>query len=79
MDQTTVLLNTRQAARLLGVSPGTLTNWRWCGLGPQFIQVGPRAVRYALADLEEFVVERRRQTPMKRGGQHAVVHPNLPG
>lgn len=47
------LLTTRQAARRLGLSPGTLQNWRWCGRGPTYVRLG-RAVRYLETDLEQF-------------------------
>jgi hypothetical protein len=44
------LLDTVQAAELLGVSPGTLENWRAEGKGPKFRRVG-RLIRYRRGDL----------------------------
>lgn len=44
------LLDTHQAAEILGVSPGTLENWRAQGQGPKFRKVG-RLVRYRRGDL----------------------------
>ena len=52
---TTPLLNTREAARLLGVKPSTLEKWRNTGGGPIFIKVGVRTIRYAREDLEAFL------------------------
>lgn len=49
------LLESRDAARLLGIAPSTLGAWRRQGRGPAFIRVGPRAVRYAVTDLVEFL------------------------
>lgn len=46
------LLDTVQAAELLGVSPGTLENWRAEGKGPKFRRVG-RLIRYRRGDLTE--------------------------
>lgn len=51
MDQTH--LNSREAARLLGLSRRTLEGWRSRGGGPPFRRFG-RAVRYARVDLEAF-------------------------
>jgi hypothetical protein len=35
------------------VTPKTLANWRWGGVGPEFIKVGTR-VLYRLEDVEKF-------------------------
>ena len=47
-------VDTKEAARLLSISPRTLERWRVTGEGPRFRKLG-RAVRYAIADLERFV------------------------
>jgi predicted DNA-binding transcriptional regulator AlpA len=44
------LLSSRQAAPLVGVSAGTLDNWRVVGRGPRFIKAG-RKVVYDPADI----------------------------
>jgi hypothetical protein len=49
------LLNTLAAARLLGVSPSFLAKARMQGLGPRYRKLG-RAVRYAHADLEQWLL-----------------------
>lgn len=49
------LLSTEEAARQLGVTPGTLMVWRCTRRYPlRFIKVG-RKVRYRPADLEAFL------------------------
>ena len=49
------LLNTREAARILGHAPGTLENWRTRGIGPKFIKHGSGGrVLYDPADLREW-------------------------
>jgi predicted DNA-binding transcriptional regulator AlpA len=47
------LLTTRQAAPLVGVTPGTLENWRVAGRGPKHIRAG-RNVRYDPRDIESW-------------------------
>lgn len=49
------LLNTKQAADFLGVSPAFLERDRWAGARIQFVRVGTRTIRYRLNDLEAFV------------------------
>lgn len=43
-----------EAARILGVSPKTVDNWRWKGQGPRYHKIGRRLVRYYRADLAKF-------------------------
>jgi excisionase family DNA binding protein len=54
------LLNTHDAARVLGVVAGTLEIWRSSGrYGLPFVKIG-RNVRYRRADLEAWLAERTR-------------------
>jgi len=56
------LLNTREAAELLGIKPGTLREWRHLGKGPKYIKTGPDArsrTAYELADIELWKAERK--------------------
>ena len=46
-------LDSREAARWLGLSPRTLETWRYLGSGPRFRRFG-RAVRYAVEDLDAY-------------------------
>lgn len=52
------LLRESEAAKVLGVSSRTLSNWRCRGGGPDYVKMGSKAVRYRLDDLNEFVDER---------------------
>lgn len=56
------LLDTRAAARRLGLSPGTLQNWRHRGQGPAYVRLGT-AVRYIEGDLAEFIKMGRTARP----------------
>lgn len=52
------LLNPKQAAKLLGLTPETLKLWRAKDAGPPFVRLSPRAVRYRPEDLRKFVADR---------------------
>lgn len=56
-----LILDTPDAADLLGVSPRTLEDWRWRGIGPPFYKLGRRIVRYRATDLETFAFQSKRQ------------------
>ena len=56
------LLDDKQAAEYLTVSPGTLSVWRSTGrYALPFVKVG-RMVRYRLSDLDEWLSARSRET-----------------
>ncbi len=52
------LLREPEAAKVLGVSSRTLSNWRCRGGGPDYVKMGSKAVRYRLDDLNEFIDQR---------------------
>jgi len=60
------LLDQREAARFLGLSPATLARWRSIGGGPSFVKLGAR-VRYARRALEDFVRLRERYSTADPG------------
>lgn len=49
-----VLLNTKQVARILGVSHRTLEDWRRKGGGPKYVVFG-RMVRYRRSDIAAYL------------------------
>ena len=49
------LLTTTEAAKYLGVSKAFLNRDRWAGARIPYIQVGKRAVRYRLSDLDAYI------------------------
>jgi predicted DNA-binding transcriptional regulator AlpA len=59
------MLSTEDAAPLVGVSPGTLQNWRVSGTGPKFIKAG-RSVVYDPADIESWKAARRFSSTSER-------------
>ncbi len=52
------LLLTREAARLLRLCPRSLELWRAKGVGPDFIKIGTRTVRYRRSSLQEWLATR---------------------
>jgi DNA-binding transcriptional MerR regulator len=54
-DQNLTLLNEREIARRLGVSPHALRYWRAHGGGPPWVRVGKRLVRYDVFKLRKWI------------------------
>jgi hypothetical protein len=58
------LIGSKEAARILSISEGTLRYWRSVGCGPAWVKLGRRAL-YATDDLVEFI-DRGRRNPSVR-------------
>jgi hypothetical protein len=58
------LLTTYEAARYLGVSAGTLANWRCRGKGPPFVKIEPADLSGLSVDL--CVASGRRSGPARK-------------
>ena len=56
---TNELLSQRQVAARLGLSARTIEGWRARGVGPPFLRLSARAVRYRTSDLEQWLDEHR--------------------
>ena len=54
------LLDTVETSQLIGVHPATLATWRMQGIGPLYVKVGPRKVRYRSEDINKWLVENTR-------------------
>ncbi len=52
------LVNEKQAAKYLGLSPSTLQSLRFMHKPPAYVKIG-RSVRYLVEDLDEFLKSRR--------------------
>lgn len=46
-------LTTKEAAAFLRVHPGTMSNWRYKGVGPSYVKIGGK-IFYFQEDLENF-------------------------
>lgn len=62
------LLNTQQAANMLGLSPNTLNQWRHDGRPPRFRKLG-KAVRYLESDLLEYIEQKARESTSRQNLQ----------
>ncbi|SBV00558.1 Helix-turn-helix domain-containing protein [Streptomyces sp. Ncost-T6T-1] len=54
-------LTPRQVAEELGVSPQTLANWRWAGVGPRYTKLGDgrtSPIRYQRGDVDAWLKAR---------------------
>jgi len=57
------LINSTEAAEMLGIRPQTLVTWRSTGKSPlRAIRVGSRAIRYRYGDIIEFIESQRETT-----------------
>lgn len=67
MNDQHTLLNTRQAARRVALSPRTLERLRVTGRGPEFVKMG-HAVRYAVPKLNAWLEKCNRKSTSDDGG-----------
>jgi len=67
------LLRTREAAKVLGLSPRTMESYRSNGGGPPFIKVHDYAVRYVLGDLLAWIAARKRTLTLDRNEEALFV------
>ena len=51
------LLDSDGTADVIGVRPKTLESWRTRNIGPKFIRLSRRCVRYRLADIKEYLAK----------------------
>ncbi|MBU1169506.1 MAG: helix-turn-helix domain-containing protein [Proteobacteria bacterium] len=51
-------LTTSEAAEFLGLKKQTLCNWRTMRIGPSYVVLGRRAIRYRSRDLQKYADER---------------------
>jgi predicted DNA-binding transcriptional regulator AlpA len=59
-DKLDRLLRTREAAKVVGLSPRTMESYRRNGGGPPFVKLRDYAVRYVLRDLLAWIAARKR-------------------
>lgn len=51
------MLRSREAARMIGISPRTLAKWRHRGVSPQCVRLGYNLVVYRLSDIDAWIRE----------------------
>lgn len=55
MEHSNRLLTTQEPASLLGLKAKTLENFRWRGIGPNYVKLG-KSVRYRFTDVQDFII-----------------------
>lgn len=66
MTPITELLNTKEVAKLLCVSPRTVESWRQQEVGPPFVRISATAVRYRAEDLAAWLDQLVTPNPIAR-------------
>jgi hypothetical protein len=61
------IFDTAAAAAYLGVSPRTLQDWRFRGVGPKYLAYSSRACRYRVADLDAWLAAQERTSTSDPG------------
>jgi DNA-binding transcriptional MerR regulator len=61
------MLNTKEAAKFLGLKESTLRGWRCAGIGPPFYAISPQRVFYDEADLNKYKADRRVVPSIRKG------------
>jgi predicted DNA-binding transcriptional regulator AlpA len=60
MTQADELLTPPEAAEVLRVVVRTLDDWRYRGVGPRYVKLSHRAVRYRASDVYAWIAARER-------------------
>lgn len=55
------LITPEQLSEFTQVSLKTLANWRWAGVGPEFVKLSARVVRYRRSDVLAWLKESSRK------------------
>ena len=55
------LIKPAEAAEILGVTVGTLAAWRSRGIGPRAYPLSPRAIRYDINEINQWIFAQRRE------------------
>jgi predicted DNA-binding transcriptional regulator AlpA len=72
-DKLDRLLRTREAAKVVGVSPRTMESYRRNGGGPPFVKIRDYAVRYVLGDLLAWIAARKRTLTLDRDDEAIFI------
>lgn len=72
------MLKSREAARMIGISPRTLAKWRQRGVGPQCVRLGYNLVVYRLSDIDTWTRTRARHMPKATADDTLDFEPTCP-
>lgn len=71
MTNEDVLLTEIQAAEFLGLTRQCLSNWRFTGKGPRYVEISKKCIRYKKSDIISFI-DARIKTSTAQKNQPAV-------
>lgn len=57
-EQAEALLNEKQTAKMLAVTPRALQAWRYRGGGPAYVRISSRVIRYRRCDLYAWIASK---------------------
>jgi len=72
LTEVDMLINERQAAEFLGVTKQCMSNWRYTGKGPRYVEVSRKCIRYRMKELKEFVEDRIRNSTSESSAYRAL-------
>lgn len=64
------LITARKAAEMLGKSPATLKQWRYMGIGPDYVKM-EGSIMYDVAVLEEYILKNTRVPSVRAARENA--------
>ena len=73
MNEADEILSETGAGQLVGVVGHTMRKWRQLRIGPPYIQVSGRCIRYRKADVLRWLEQRRVQPEGTRASAQAAV------
>jgi predicted DNA-binding transcriptional regulator AlpA len=74
MNEANDIVSEKEAGRFIGLVGHTLRKWRQLRIGPPYIKISARCVRYRRADLLRWL-ESRRVEPGGDGERHTCKRP----
>ena len=66
VPQKVILVDEKEAARMLGYTIRALQSWRLQGRGPKFVRVSAKSIRYRVQDLESWAAARLVQSTSEK-------------
>lgn len=54
-----ILIGEKTAAKLIDIKPQTMQAWRHKGIGPKYVKISRRCVKYDPCDIEEWISKKR--------------------
>ena len=66
MNNENMLMTEIQAAEYLGVTRQCMSNWRYTGKGPLYVEISKKCIRYRAKDINEFIDSRIKKSTAQK-------------